>query len=104
MPESTSAEGGHTSSESRLLVPRSNAEVDVVSQPLVGVHVPVPKVGSGILGRLDSPWIYILQAIPRHLPSHGIYTVIAQPSQYTRALRQSPYAIILETRSEANHV
>lgn len=78
MPKGTGDKCRHAGSETRLLASGRHSEVDVVAQPVVGIHVPSSQIRSRILGRLNSPGIDILQAVPRNLSSGGIDAVVAQ--------------------------
>lgn len=77
MPESTGNKSRHAGSETGLLASGRHPKIDVVAQPVIGVHVPSSQIRSRILRRLDSPGIDVLQAIPRNLSSGGIDAVVA---------------------------
>lgn len=104
MPESARHKGRHARSESRLLAPGRNPQVDVVAQPLVGIHVPPSQIRARILRKLNTPRIDVLEPVPRNLASDGVDAVVAQTGQNARALGQRPYAVKLETRHHTGHV
>lgn len=104
MPKSTGNKRRHAGSETGLLASRRHPEVDVVAQPVVGIHVPSSKIRSGILSRLNSPGIDVLQAVPRNFSSGGIDAVVAQAGQNTSTLGQRPHAVELEARHLTGHV
>ena len=49
MPESASAESCKACTEARLLTLRRDAEIDVVSEPMISVDVPVADIVMNIL-------------------------------------------------------
>lgn len=64
MPECAGGECSQARAETGLLPLWRDAQVDVVAQPIVGVHVPVPEVCTTVLRSLQAPWVYILETIP----------------------------------------
>lgn len=104
MPKSASGECGHTSTETRLFPLWCYAEVDIVSQPVICVHIPVSEVGATVLCTLQSPWVDILKTIPRDSASFGIDSVVAQTGEDTCSLRQRPDSVVLQASSEAEKV
>lgn len=104
MPKSASGECRHTSTETRLLPLWRYAEIDVISQPVICVHVPVGKVGATVLRTLQSPWIDILKTIPRDSASFGIDSVVAQTGEDTCSLGQRPNSVVFQASSESEEV
>ena len=73
VPERTGGEGCETGPEAWLLAFRRDAEIHVVSQPVVSVHVPVLEVSSRVLSCFDAPWIDILQPVPVYFACLRVY-------------------------------
>ena len=104
VPEGTCDKGRHAGAKAGLLAPRRYAQVDVIAQPVVRVHVPPGEVAPWILGGLYHPRVDVLQTVPRHLAGDGIDTIVAQPGENAGAFRQSPHAVVLESRHQIDHV
>ena len=78
MPESAGNESRHTGSKSRLLPPRRDTEIHIVSQPIVGIDIPVSQVCASVLSGLDAPGAYISKSVPGHFASDWINAFVAQ--------------------------
>lgn len=104
MPESARHKRRHAGTESGLLAPRRDPQVDVVAQPVVGIHVPPSQVRSRVLGRLDAPRVDVLESVPRNFTGDGVDAVVAQAGQDAGAFSQRPYAVKLEAGHHAGHV
>ena len=75
MPESTGDKGSHTSSETRLLSLGCDTQVDIVSQPHIGVNIPVAKVGVTVLSQFNLQRLHVLQSVPVGLSGLGVDTL-----------------------------
>ena len=64
MPKGTCDKSRHTGPEAGSLPLRSNSQVHVISQPVVGVDIPISKISSRILRQFDADWVHILKSIP----------------------------------------
>ena len=104
MPKGARDKGRHAGAEAGLLAAGRHAPVNVVAQPVVGVHVPPGQVRARVLGRLDHPGVDVLQAVPRDLAGDGVDAVIAQAGQDAGTFGQGPDAVELETCYLAGHV
>lgn len=104
MPERTRAESSQAGTETWFLVAWRDAQVNIVPKPLVSVHVPIPKICTAILRRLDTPRIDVLQSIPANSTCHRIDALVAQTGEDAGALGQSPHTVVLQACREANHV
>lgn len=79
MPESAGHERRQAGTETGFLAFGRDAQVHVVSEPVVGVHVPVFEICAGILGGLNAPWIDILKTVPLNAACFGIDTFVTKP-------------------------
>ena len=62
-----SGESGQRAPKPRLLSLGRNAEVDVVLEPLIGVHVPRLEVCLTVLSGFEGEWVDVRNAIPLRL-------------------------------------
>lgn len=60
MPERAGGESDEAGAEAGLLPPRRHAQINIVSQPVVGVHIPTGKVASRVLSELNTPRVDVL--------------------------------------------
>lgn len=104
MPESAGGECSQCGTKTRLLATGSDAQVDVVAQPLAGVDVPVIEVRLGVLRSLHAHRTDVLEPIPRHLARGRINAVEAQAAKNACAFRHHPDTIVLGARRDTNHV
>lgn len=104
MPESAGGESSQSGTKTRLLATGSDAQVDVVAQPLASVDVPVVEIRLGVLRRLHAHRTDVLEPIPRHLASGRINAVETQAAENACAFCHHPDAIVLGTRRDADHV
>ena len=103
MPKRTCSKGRETSSEARFFAFWRDAEIHVVSQPVVGVHIPVFEVGSRILRGFDTPRIDVLKSVPLHSACFGVYAFVAHAGEDAGAFGQIPDAIVFHTGNETEH-
>lgn len=96
MPESAGRKRGQAGAEARLLSPGGDAQIDIVSQPMVGVLVPAAQISVGVLRGLKTPGIDILQPVPEDLAGLGIEAIVSHARQDTSTFRQGPDAVVLE--------
>lgn len=104
VPECARYKRGHAGTEARFLAARRNAKIHIISKPIVGVDIPIAEIGSGVLCTFHSPWIYILESIPRHFAGDRIYPSEAQAGENAGAFRKSPDTVIFEARSKIEHM
>lgn len=104
MPESAGGECNQAGTETGFLAAGSDAKIDIIAQPVVGVHVPAAQVRAWVLSSLDGDGVNVLQSVPRNLACHWVYSVVTQTGENTGAFRQCPDAIILEACDETSHV
>lgn len=104
MPESARYERRQAGTESGLLALGCNAQIHVIPEPVIGVHVPVLKVRTRVLRCLDTPWIYVLEAVPQYTTRLWVYAVVAKSGKDTGALGKMPYAVILHSSDKAKHL
>jgi hypothetical protein len=63
VPEGRREERGERGPEARFLAGRRDPQVDVVTEPFVGVFVPVVQVGARVLGQLDADRIDVFEMV-----------------------------------------
>jgi hypothetical protein len=90
--------------EPRFLPFGRDAEVDVVLEPLVSVHVPRLEVCLRVLRCLDRPRVDVCDTVPARLLGGRVDAVVAQARQDARALGQRPYAVVFCAGDEAEGV
>jgi len=104
VPEGTGHKCGQAGTEAGLLALRSDAQIDVVTQPVVCVFVPAPEVAIRILGGFKAPRVDIFKAVPEDLAGLGIETIVSHSGQDTGTLGEGPDTVVLEASGKAEHV
>lgn len=78
MPESTRDERRHAGSKPRFLTLRRHSKVYIVTQPIVGIDVPVTQICSSVLRGFHAPWANILESIPADFSCNWIYSFVTE--------------------------
>lgn len=104
VPERTGDEGGHAGAETGLLALRRDAQVDVVSQPVVGVHVPVAQICMAVLRKLHARRPNVGQAAPVWFAGFGIQAFVPDAREDAGAFGHHPDAVVLHSGDEVEHV
>jgi hypothetical protein len=104
MPECTCDESCKCSPETRLLSLRSNTEVHVVLEPIVGIDVPESKICTSILRCFNLPRLDVGEPIPFGAAGSLVNPVVAYTTKNARAFGKTPNTVVLHARDKAEHV
>lgn len=104
VPESASHERSHARSESWFLSLRSDPQIHVIPQPMVGVDVPVAQICVAVLCKLHTSRLDVGQTTPVRFASLWIQTFVTDSRQDAGPFGQSPHAVVLHSLDEVQHV
>lgn len=88
MPERARDKRRHASAETRLLTLWSHPKVDVITEPHVGVDVPVSEISMTVLGEFDGQRLDVLESVPIGFSGLGVDALVADAGKNACALCQ----------------
>ena len=103
MPEGTGDKRGQTGAEARLFPLRSDTQVHVVAEPVVGVHVPVLQISAGVLGEFDAERVHVLEAVPVDFARLGVDAAVADAGEDAGTFGEGPDAVVFHAGGDAEH-
>lgn len=104
VPERARKERCESCAESGFLAYWCDAEVDVVSEPVVGIDIPVADVVVDILCQFNLEGLNVGQTIPCRLSGLWIYASVTDACEDAGSFGECPDTIVLRALSDSEQV